>query len=457
MERMESIGGEHTGQTSSVRKVALASLVGTTIEWYDYFIYGTTAALIFNQLFFPSFEPLAGTLAAFATFAVGFFARPLGGVIFGHYGDKIGRKTMLVLTLFLMGGATFLIGLLPTVDTIGIWAPILLVTLRIIQGLGLGGEWGGAALMVSEHSPPNRRGFYASSVQMGAAGGLVISAAAIGAVSQFTSDEQFAAWGWRIPFLASILLIGVGMYIRLQIEESEAFRRIKEAGTEARMPIIDVFRTRPKNVILAAGTSGANNVVFYTVSVFTVSYGVSQLGFSQSTMLWYQMITAAVYFVTLPLFGALSDRVGRRELILACVILMALFSFPYFWLVNTGIGPVVLLAMVLALAVFQSGAYAPQSAFIPELFDTRVRYSGAALGYNLATMIFGGTSPFIATALFAWAGEESWAVSLYVVAICVVSFVSVYLATETPMLRESYEQDGEQRATTSGPTGEVPG
>jgi MHS family shikimate/dehydroshikimate transporter-like MFS transporter len=247
------------------------------------------------------------------------------------------------------------------------------------------------------------------------------------------------------------------MYIRLQIEESEAFRRIKEAGTEARMPIIEVFRTRPKNVFLAAGTSGANNVVFYTVSVFTVSYGVSQLGYSQSTMLWYQMITAAVYFFTLPLFGALSDRVGRRELIIACVVLMALFAFPYFWLVNTGIGPVVLLSMVLALAVFQSGAYAPQSAFIPELFDTRVRYSGAALGYNLATMIFGGTSPFIATALFAWAGEETWAVSLYVVAICIVSFVSVYLATETPMLRESYDQDGEQRATTSGPSREVPG
>ncbi|QIN78506.1 MFS transporter [Rubrobacter marinus] len=446
---MERLGGEHEGNTSSVKQVALASLVGTTIEWYDYFIYGTTAALVFNQLFFPAFSPLAGTLAAFATFAVGFFARPLGGVIFGHYGDKLGRKTMLVVTLLLMGVATFLIGLLPSFETIGIWAPILLVVLRIVQGLGLGGEWGGAALMVSEHSPPNRRGFYASSVQMGAAGGLIISAAVITAVSQLMTEAQFAAWGWRIPFLASIVLIAVGTFIRFQIAESEAFTRLKEAGAEAQMPIVEVFRTRPKNVLLAAGTSGANNVVFYTVSVFTVSYGVSQLGQSQGTMLTYQLLVALVYFFTIPLFGALSDRIGRRAMIIAGIITMALFSFPYFWLVDTGSGPVILLAMVLALSVFQAAAYAPQSAFIPELFDTRVRYSGAALGYNLATMIFGGTAPFIATALFAWAGQSTWAISIYVVAICLVSFVSVYLATETPMLREGSDQTDERRLTAS--------
>lgn len=445
---MERLGGENTGSTSSVKKVALASLVGTTIEWYDYFIYGTTAALVFNQLFFPSFSPLAGTLAAFATFAVGFFARPLGGLIFGHFGDKIGRKAMLVTTLLLMGVATFLIGVLPSFETIGVWAPILLVVLRIVQGLGLGGEWGGAALMVSEHAPPNRRGFYASSVQMGAAGGLIISAAVIAGVSQLTTDAQFAAWGWRIPFLASIVLIAVGTFIRFQIAESEAFTRLKEAGAEARMPIVEVFRTRPKNVLLAAGTSGGNNVVFYTVSVFTVSYGVSQLGQSQATMLTYQLLVALVYFFTIPLFGALSDRIGRRAMIIAGVITMALFSFPYFWLVDTGSGPVILLAMVLALSVFQSAAYAPQSAFIPELFDTRVRYSGAALGYNLSTMIFGGTAPFIATALFAWAGG-TWAISVYVIAICAVSFVSVYLATETPMLSESADQPDEQRIAAS--------
>lgn len=445
---MERLGGENTGSTSSVKKVALASLVGTTIEWYDYFIYGTTAALVFNQLFFPSFSPLAGTLAAFATFAVGFFARPLGGLIFGHFGDKIGRKAMLVATLLLMGVATFLIGALPSFETIGVWAPILLVVLRIVQGLGLGGEWGGAALMVSEHAPPNRRGFYASSVQMGAAGGLIISAAVIAGVSQLTTEAQFAAWGWRIPFLASIVLIAVGTFIRFQIAESEAFTRLKEAGAEARMPIVEVFRTRPKNVLLAAGTSGGNNVVFYTVSVFTVSYGVSQLGQSQATMLTYQLLVALVYFFTIPLFGALSDRIGRRAMIIAGVITMALFSFPYFWLVDTGSGPVILLAMVLALSVFQSAAYAPQSAFIPELFDTRVRYSGAALGYNLSTMIFGGTAPFIATALFAWAGG-TWAISVYVIAICAVSFVSVYLATETPMLSESANQPDEQRIAAS--------
>ena len=284
---------------------------------------------------------------------------------------------------------------------------------------------------------------------MGAAGGLIISAAVIAGVSALTTEAQFAAWGWRIPFLASIVLIAVGTFIRFQIAESEAFMRLKEAGAEARMPIIEVFRTRPKNVLLAAGTSGANNVVFYTVSVFTASYGVSQLGQSQSTMLTYQLLVALVYFFTIPLFGALSDRIGRRTMIIAGIVTMALFSFPYFWLMDTGSGPVILLAMVLALSVFQSAAYAPQSAFIPELFDTRVRYSGAALGYNLATMIFGGTAPFIATALFAWAGENSWAISAYVIAICVVSFVSVYLATETPMLRESTDRPDERSVSAS--------
>src|SRR5919202_3959 len=414
---MERVGGEHTGQITSVRQVALASLVGTTIEWYDYFIYGTTAALVLGQLFFPGYTELEGTLAAFATFAVGFFARPLGGGIFGHFGDRIGRKAMLVLTLMLMGGATFLIGLLPTYESIGILAPILLVVLRIIQGLGLGGEWGGAALMVAEHSSPHQRGFYASSVQMGAAGGLAISSAVIAGVSGLMSEAQFAAWGWRIPFIASIILIAVGLFIRFQIAESEAFTRLREAHAEARMPIIEVFRTRTKNVLLAAGTSAANNVFFYTVSVFTISYATSQLGQSQATMLRNLVITSVVYFFTLPAFGALSDRVGRRELIMVSAVVLALVAFPYFWLLNSGNELVILLAMVLVLAVFQSAAYAPQSAFIPELFDTRVRYSGAALGYNLATMVFGGTAPFIATALFAWAGENTWAVSLYMIAV----------------------------------------
>jgi MFS family permease len=287
---------------------------------------------------------------------------------------------------------------------------------------------------------------------MGAAGGLAISSAVIAGVSGLMSEAQFAAWGWRIPFIASIILIAVGLFIRFQIAESEAFTRLREAHAEARMPIIEVFRTRTKNVLLAAGTSAANNVFFYTVSVFTISYATSQLGQSQATMLRNLVITSVVYFFTLPAFGALSDRVGRRELIMVSAVVLALVAFPYFWLLNSGNELVILLAMVLVLAVFQSAAYAPQSAFIPELFDTRVRYSGAALGYNLATMVFGGTAPFIATALYGWAGSY-WAVAAYMIAVAVVSFVSVYLATETPMLRES----DDLRATTSGPGTEVAG
>ncbi|MGH3098789.1 MAG: MFS transporter [Streptosporangiales bacterium] len=438
---MERTDDNQAADKGLLRRVAAASLIGTTIEWYDYFIFGTTAGLVFNQLFFPSFSDVAGTLAAFASFAVGFFARPLGGVIFGHFGDKIGRKSMLIMTLFLMGGATFLIGLLPGYGTIGVFAPLLLVLLRLIQGIGLGGEWGGAALMISEHAPAKRRGFYASSVQMGAAGGLILASGAIAAVSALTTSEQYMTWAWRIPFLASVILVAIGLYVRISIEESEAFKRLRSTESRARLPIAEVFRTRWRNVLLAAGVSSGNNVVFYAVSVFTVSYAVNQLGRSQDAMLNYVLITAAVYFVTLPIFGALSDRVGRRRLILVSAIVMGIVAFPYFWVLNAGGAALIILAMVFYLAVFQSAAYAPQSSFIPELFDTRVRYSGAALGYNLATMVFGGTAPFIATALFSAAGQQIWPVAVYIMFICAVSLVSVYLATDAPMLRDDRENE----------------
>lgn len=450
---MERIGGEHEGQTTAIGKVALASFVGTTIEWYDYFIYGTTAALVFNQLFFPNFSPLAGTLAAFASFAVGFFFRPLGGLIFGHFGDKIGRKSMLILTLSLMGVATFLIGLLPGFQTIGIWAPILLVTLRIVQGIGLGGEWGGAALMVSEHAPPSRRGFWASSVQMGAAGGLLLSSGAVGAVALLTTEAQFIAWGWRIPFLASIVLIFVGLLIRLQLTESAAFTRLKEESSQAQIPIMEVLRTRKKNTLIAIGLGGSNNVYFYTVAVFTLTYATTELGFSRDTMLRYLVITSAAYFVAIPLFGALSDLIGRRNLILGSVAVMGLSAFPYFWLLNIENGPIVLLAMVLLLAIFQGALYAPQAAFIPELFDTRVRYTGASLAYNFPTMIFGGTAPFIATALFAWSGG-TWSVALYMVAVTILSFVCALLATDLPMVDEP---GGDRELKTQPATARSPG
>jgi MFS transporter, MHS family, shikimate and dehydroshikimate transport protein len=304
---MERLGEEDRGQVSAIRKVALASLIGTTIEWYDFFIYGTAAALVFPALFFPEFSETAGTLAAFATFGVGFFARPVGGIVFGHFGDRVGRKTMLVLTLTIMGVATTLIGLLPTYAAIGVAAPLLLVVLRFAQGLGVGGEWGGAVLMAVEHSPAERRGFFGSWPQMGVPAGLILSNLIFLAVATLP-EEQFLAWGWRIPFLLSIFLVGVGLFIRLRIMESPAFRRVQESNTEARMPIVDVVRTYSKQVLLAAGAFLVINAYFYILVSYLINYATAEAGMSNSTILTVVLIASVVSFFAMPLFAALSDR-----------------------------------------------------------------------------------------------------------------------------------------------------
>ncbi|MBA3472592.1 MAG: MHS family MFS transporter [Rubrobacter sp.] len=426
---MDRVGGESAGQVESIRKVALASFIGTTIEWYDYFLFGTAAALVFNQLFFPNVDPLIGTLAAFATFAVGFVARPLGGAIFGHYGDRIGRKAMLVLTLLIMGIATFLIGLLPTYETIGIWAPILLVVLRLLQGFGVGGEWGGAVLMAVEHSPGGRRGFYGSWPQMGVPAGLLLST---GVFTIFSSlpNEQFLAWGWRVPFLLSILLVAVGLYIRLAILETPAFRQVQETQTEARMPIMDVLRTNLKGVLLVIGMRIAENGSFFIFSVFVLSYATEQLGLARSLVLAGVMIAATIQLFAVPVWGALSDKIGRRPVYLFGAAFTLLFAFPSFWLINTQATILVWLAIVLALAVGHAAMYGPQAAFLPELFGTRVRYSGIAFSRELASVVAGALSPFIATALLAWAGSY-WPVAVYLAAMALITIVAVYLAPET--------------------------
>jgi metabolite-proton symporter len=426
---VDRLGGEDVGERASIGKVAFASMIGTTVEWYDFFLYGTAAALVFNQLFFPSYEPLTGTLLAFGTYAVGFFARPVGGIVAGHYGDKIGRKAMLVLTLLIMGGATFAIGLLPTYQSIGIWAPILLLAMRLLQGFGIGGEWGGAVLMAVEHSPPNRRGFYGSWPQIGVPAGLLSANLVFLLVNQSMSEEAWLAWGWRIPFLVSIVLIAVGMFIRLRISETPAFNRVRETQTEASMPIVEVLRTYPKQVLQAMGMRIAENGAFYVFSVFVLAYVTQSLGMESTTAQTGVLIAAAIGLFSLPIWGWLSDRVGRRPVYLFGAVFSLLFAFPFFWLMNTESAVLIWLAIILSLVLGHDAMYGPQAAYFAELFGTRVRYSGASLGYQLASVLAGGLSPLIATALLAAYGFA--AVAWYLAGMALITIIAVVSAAET--------------------------
>src|SRR5919202_314950 len=444
---MDSAGRENADQTSVVRQLLSASFIGTTIEWYDFFIYGTAATLVFGQLFFtPSFSPLAATLSSVATFAVGFVARPFGGVIFGHFGDKLGRKAMLVLTLNMMGVATFLVGLMPTFESIGLLAPILLVLLRVVQGLGVGGEWGGAALMTVEYAPEDKRGYYGSWPQMGVPAGLLLATGVFGAVS-FLPNEQFLSWGWRIPFLLSIILVGVGLYVRLRLLETPAFREVEESHTEAQMPIMDVLRNYPKNVLLAIGVRVASDGGFYVFTVFILDYATRTLGLPRPTILLGVAIASGLELFTIPAAGVISDRTGRRPIYLAGTVLLLILAYPYFLLIQTGSVALVILASVLGLSIAHATAYGPMSAYFAELFGTRVRYSGLSIGYQLASIIGGGAGPLIATYLVAAAGGSSWPVVAWMVALCLITLVSVLVAAETFRGGEFLaEQSGERRA-----------
>ena len=413
----------------SIRSVAFASFIGTTIEWYDFFLYGTATALIFNRLFFPNFDPLMGTLAAYGTYAVGFVARPVGGIVMGHYGDRIGRKSMLVLTLMIMGIATFLIGLAPTYEQIGPWAGVILIVLRVAQGFGVGGEWGGAVLMAVEHAPPGKRGFYGSWPQIGVPAGLLLANAVF---SYFSSlpEEQFLTWGWRVPFLLSIVLVFVGLLIRMRILETPAFARIKEEKAESRQPIIEVIRMYPKQVLLAMGARFAENGGFYIYSVFVLTYATQVAKFAQQTVLYGILIGAALELLAIPFFGALSDRLGRRPVYLFGAIVTAVFAYPLFWLIDTGSTAALWSGIAIAFVLSHAAMYAPQAAFLSELFGARVRYSGASLGAQLASVFAGALAPLIATGLLR-AGYGSGAIALYVIGLAAVTIVSVLLATET--------------------------
>jgi MHS family shikimate/dehydroshikimate transporter-like MFS transporter len=415
---------------NSLTRVVLASFIGTTIEWYDFFLYGTAAALVFNQLFFPTLEPWAGTMASFATYAVGFFARPIGGLVFGHFGDRMGRKSMLVTTLMLMGSATFLIGVLPTYDQIGRAAPVMLVLLRFVQGFGVGGEWGGAVLMVVEHGHRGRRGLYASWVQAGVPAGMVLATTVFNLFSALLPDEEFLRWGWRVPFLLGIALLCVGLFIRLQILESPLFAKVRDRNQRAGVPFFALLRRYPANVLLSMGMRLAENGSFYIFTVFVLSYATEALDVPRTSVLTGVLVASAVQFFVIPAYGILSDRIGRRPVYLAGALGLAAFSFPFFWMVNTANPTVIALAIVIGLVV-QSAMYAPQAAFFSELFGTEVRYTGASIGYHLASPLAGGLAPLVCMALLRWSHGHPWPVAVYMIALSAITLVSVWLAAET--------------------------
>jgi MHS family shikimate/dehydroshikimate transporter-like MFS transporter len=417
------------GDAAQLRRVVASSYLGSTIEFYDFLLYGTAASLVFNRLFFTQLDPLAGTVAAFGTFAAGYLARPLGGVIFGHFGDKLGRKSMLLLTMGLMGVASFLIGVLPTYAQIGIWAPVLLVLLRIVQGVAVGGEWGGAALMTAEHAGPRRRGLWASFTQMGAPSGMLLSTAIL-AVFTTLPQAEFLAWGWRVPFLLSIVLVGIGLFVRLKVAESPLFARVKSDDEVVRRPLVEVFRRHPRNLLLACGVGFGAFVAQSVLTTFVIAYAVG-LGYPRSAVLTGLTISSGLALIGLPAFAALSDRIGRRPVVLGGCVAMALAAFPLFWLINSKDPLLFTVAVVLGQSLLHPAMYGPLAALFTEMFGTRTRYTGASLGYQTASTLGAGFAPLIAGGLLSATGGASAAVSLFIVAACAVSAIAIWLTRET--------------------------
>ncbi|GLV53460.1 MFS transporter [Dictyobacter sp. S3.2.2.5] len=424
-----------------MRTVIISSTVGTAIEWYDFFLYGTMAALVFPKLFFPASDQVVGTLLSLLTFLVGFIARPFGGAIFGHLGDRIGRKSTLVATLLLMGVSTFIIGILPGYSTLGVFAALLVTLMRLCQGLGVGGEWGGSVLLAMEYGHKSKRGYWASWPQLGAPLGLALSTIVVDIVQSAMGNASFLSWGWRIPFFVSALLILIGLYIRLRVMETPLFAKVKEQKREAEAPLLHAFRHSTPEILLSAGSRFVEQAPFYLFATFVVTYGVDKLLLNKTMILNSIVVAAVLEMITIPIFGALSDRFGRRLWYLIGCVLMAAFSFPYFLLMNSGSTALFVVAVVLSLAIFHSWVYGPQAAMIAERFSTRSRYSGASLGYQLAAPLAGGLAPIIALLLLNGKtnlsalglngvilniGSGSWvAVSIYMIVLAVISFASV--------------------------------
>ena len=409
--------------------VVLAASIGTVIEWYDFLIYGTAAALVFNTLFFPKLDPATGTLASLGTFAVGFLARPLGGAFFGHLGDRVGRKAALLVTMACMAVGTFGIGLLPTYDHIGLWAPVLLVALRLVQGIGLGGEWGGASLLVVEHAPRERRGLYGSLVQVGFPLGLVAASGAF-ALAGLLPEPAFRAWGWRAPFLASAALLLVGWFVRTRVPETPQFQSLKERGAVARSPLGDLVREQARPLLIAVGLKLSEVSWVYILTVFVVLYGTTTLGLPKTLLLNAVLIGSAIELVTIPAYGWLSDRVGRRAFYILGALFTAGFAFPLFWLLGTRNPALITGTIVVALNLGHGTMFGLQSTYLPELFGTRVRYTGASLGFQVAAALGGGLSPIIATFLVSHFGGTA-GVSAMLVILAAVTFAAALAARET--------------------------
>jgi metabolite-proton symporter len=407
---------------TQLRRAVASSYLGSVIEYYDFLLYATASAVVFNKVFFSELDPLVGTVASFGTLATGYLARPLGGVLFGHYGDRIGRKAALITTLLLMGIGTALIGVLPGYAAIGIAAPLLLTFLRLLQGIAVGGEWGGSVLLAMEWGSRKRRGFMASWPQLGVPLGLLLSTAMVQVMSGQTGEE-FLTWGWRVPFLVSLLLVAVGLYVRLRVLESPEFAAVKESKAVAHRPVADVIRRQWRDILTSAFVRMAEQAPFYLFITFVLTYGTKELKLERTELLTDTLIAAAIGLVSVPLFGHLSDVIGRKLMYGIGVVATGLFAFPYFGLLNTRAPGLVLLAIVLSL-IFHDMMYGPQAALIAETFGTNLRYSGAGLGYQLASVIAGGPAPLIAAAILQNTGSSFW-ISVYIVGCAVVSLVAL--------------------------------
>lgn len=427
--------GESVDQNSLSRtpetpaKVIVASLLGTSLEWYDFFLYSAASAVVFNKLFFPSFDPLVGTLLAFVTAASGFVGRPLGGVIFGHFGDMRGRKHALIVTLLLMGTATFLIGAVPTYAAIGVWAPILVGVLRFVQGIGLGGEWGGAVLMALEHGSPRRRGLNASWPQVGVPVGNLLAAAVLGLLNAVLSEQSFLSWGWRIAFFLSGALVLVGLWVRLTVAETPLFAEVKQASKRAKLPSVQVIREHPQGLLITMAARVGCDVAFYTFTAYILVYVSGNLGLDRGVGLNAVLVGSFCELGMIPLFGAMSDRFGRRPVFAAGAVGAGVWGFLFLPLLDTKSTAVIIVATVVAL-IMHAAMFGPQAAFISELFSTRLRYSGASIGYQLGTIPSGAIAPIVSIALVRIFGS-AYAVSFYVLAMGAVTLVALKLAPET--------------------------